>query len=131
MKHEINNKGEVKLIFNHDERELLYNALWYFHSFGEYTDEEEDKIMLTSNILNLSDFHKKSQEENHERISQAVQKQYPQKVKILIKHKNNYAGYCPKCNGTAQYKKTFLRAIKKQNFCTWCGQSLDWGQYDN
>lgn len=48
----------LTLVIDVKERELLYNALWYFHSFGEYTDEEEIKIIQISNLLNLPEFKK-------------------------------------------------------------------------
>ena len=135
MKFGLHNKDDgLTLVINVEERELLYNALWYFHSFGEYTDEEEIEIIRTLNLLNLPKFQKTPQEENHKRISNAVLKQYPQKVKSIckaqIQGKRKYGGYCPTCNGAVVYDKTWLQQVRKKNYCTWCGQYLDWGQYE-
>ena len=62
-------------------------------------------------------------------VEKALEKQKPKRVKFLLHFKDGSGGYCPNCNGTVEKRNTFLRRIKKENHCTWCGQSLDWGDY--
>ena len=58
-------------------------------------------------------------------LSNAVEKQIPKRVNIIIKLRNRKCGYCPNCNGTVQVRKSFLKNIKG-DCCSWCGQRLDW-----
>lgn len=57
---------------------------------------------------------------------EALEKQKPKRVKNSLHSKDKMGGYCPNCNGTVEKRNTFLRRVKKENYCTWCGQALDW-----
>ena len=60
-------------------------------------------------------------------IAKALELQIPQKVKLMRAFgKNKKAGYCPNCRQTVELRNTFLRRYRRENHCTWCGQSLDW-----
>lgn len=129
-----NDDDGLTLVIDEEERELLYNALCYFHAFGIYEDNREDDIISTINLLNFPKVQIDEQEENLKKIGNAIIKQSPKKVKSIfksqIKGKRKHGGYCPNCNGTVEYENTWLQQVRKKNYCTWCGQSLDWGQYE-